>query len=197
MKNIFIVVLLFLGFYFETFSQGLSQYELFVKNNFPEYLEHFNISDFENFKLEDASSMDLSEDSKLFEPNGWNDFLANDNEFFIYNTTKSYAVNFNTYGDIDQAVLLIDVDKKKYNKLTFCGSPCRYEEAKWLNDTVLILVGGFENNDKYNAVTKQSKYFGMLMIIDLDKKTITIYFNKEDEADTFFTGSLFKNRIWD
>ncbi|SFO20696.1 hypothetical protein SAMN05421741_12626 [Paenimyroides ummariense] len=197
MKNILILVLFCLGFNFKSFSQDLSNYNSFIKDNFPEYFEHFKITDFKNFKVENTNTFNLTDDVEVFKLNEWSDFLATDNEFFIYNSTKSYAVNFNTYGDIDQAVLLIDVKNKQYHKLTFCGSPCRYEEAKWVNDAVVILVGGFEDNDKYNAVTKQSKYFGMLMVVDLDKKTRTIYFNKLDEADTFFSGKLFKNRIWD
>ena len=185
------------GSCFNVNSQDLYEYELFVKDNFKEYIKHFKIIDLKNFTVENVDDLNLTDNVETFKPNEWNDYLAYDSDFFIYNAKKNYAVNFNTYGDIDQAVLLIDVDKKQYHKLTFCGSPCRYEEGKWVNDAVLILVGGFEDNDKYNAATMQSKYFGMLMIVDLNKKTRTIYFNKSDEADTFFTGNLFKSRTWD
>jgi len=197
MKKILMLLLICAGSCFNAYSQDLSEYDLFVKDNFKEYINHFKITDLKNFTVENVDDLNLTDNVETFKPNEWNYYLAYDSDFFIYNDKKNYAVNFNTYGDIDQAVLLIDVDKKQYHKLTFCGSPCRYEEAKWVNDAVLILVGGFEDNDKYNAVTMQSKYFGMLMIVDLDKKTRTIYFNRSDEADTFFTGTLFKNRTWD
>ena len=109
MKNILLVALFCLGFCFKSFSQDLSNYNSFIKDNFPEYFEHFKITDFKNFKVENTNTFNLTDDVEVFKLNEWSDFLATDNEFFIYNTTKSYAVNFNTYGDIDQAVLLIDV----------------------------------------------------------------------------------------
>lgn len=194
MKNTVIILLFCLGYCFKTHSQDLSEYDVFIKDNFPEYVKHFKIYNLKNFVIENASTLNLTDNIEAFEPNEWNDYLAYDSAFFIYNNTKTYAVNFNTYGDIDQAVLLIDIDKKQYNKLTFCGTPCRYEEARWVNDSVLILVGNFEDNNKYNPVTKQSIYFGMMMVIDLNTNTKTLYYNNLDEADNFFTGSLFKNK---
>lgn len=182
---------------FSSNAQKASDYEVFVKKNFPEFVKHFKDFDFKNFTLEDTQQLDLTKNGEVFKPKEWSDFLKSDSEFFIYNASKKYAVNFNTYGDIDQAVLLIDVNKRQYHKLTFCGTPCRFEEAKWVNNKVLVLVGSYEDNDKYDEVNQQSKYFGMLLIVDLEKNTKTTYLNQVNESLTFFTGKLFKDKNWD
>ncbi|RRJ89351.1 hypothetical protein EG240_11985 [Paenimyroides tangerinum] len=115
-----------------------------------------------------------------FDASDWNLYLNTSNEFIVYNPSKTYATDFNFYGDVDQETKLLDIKNRSEKRINFCDPTCGFDEAKWLNDDVLILVGSFIDFDYYDEVTETSRIYAMIMIVDLEHRKKNIYFNKLD-----------------
>lgn len=193
MKKIIVLLFLFVFVHLPLHAQQLRDYEKFIRKNFPEYVQNFPKLNFKNFKVESNNDRVL-EDFKVMTVEEWSEFLKYEKDFLIYNSSKTNAVHIDTSGDIDQDVRLIIAKTKQNHRINFCGSPCRIEEAKWVNDNIFILVGNYDDIEFYDKTTEKPRIYAMIQIVDLNKKTKTTFLNKVDFSNNFYIGTLFKKR---
>ncbi len=74
--------------------------------------------------------------------------------------------------DVDSAVELIDVEGKKRRRLGFCGPGCTFDDAVWLANDVLVVVGAHEDE---HCTSAPCGWFPDLFLYDLSRKTTTHY----------------------
>lgn len=176
MKKILIVLLFFCNFY-KTFTQDLKTHESFIRENFSKFFKQFPNLDFDNFIIETSSEIEMN-DFLQFEIEEWNLYLNCSDEFIVYNPSRTFAADFNSYGDVDQETKLLYVKNRSEKRIYFCGTSCRFNAAKWVNDDVLILVGTLIDYDYYDEASDSYRINIILMIVDLKNKTKNIFFNK-------------------
>ncbi|WP_177764224.1 hypothetical protein [Flavobacterium sp. I3-2] len=173
-----ITLILFISF-MKVSAQNLKTYEPFIRDNFSELLNEFPHLDFDNFVIETSSEIE-NDDFPPFEIDDWNLYLQNSEEFILYNPSKTFAVDYNSYGDVDQETDLLEIGTRNKTRIHFCGSSCAFNDGKWVNDYILILSGGQIDYDSYDELTKSYRVYAMIMLVDLANKINTIYLDKED-----------------
>lgn len=175
-------------------AQGPAEYQQFIKTNFPEFIQHFSHLDFKKF--DEGYKTELAIEANGYSPEDWNLYAKKHKDFLVYNSDKSFVVDLVSayvdiefkngvyYGtsDVDQALLLGEVKKKKLVQIGFCGPSCRYEEVKWINDYLFIAVGYMQDDEYVPTVT----------IINLVDKTKITYMNEAGAAGKPYNGKLFK-----
>ncbi|MFP4024915.1 MAG: hypothetical protein ACLFVR_10335 [Thiohalospira sp.] len=78
---------------------------------------------------------------------------------YIYSSQKEYAVDLDSYylvleknhdgryvclgTDADQEIALINLKNQERQRIIFCGTACRAEEAQWIDNNKTILIMGF------------------------------------------------------
>jgi hypothetical protein len=94
-------------------------------------------------------------------------------EFLIFSPNKKKYVDLDTYGmsltkdneadfEIDQAVNVVDIDKRTNTRIFFLGSVGRVEDAFWESDSRIVLLLNID-------------YLPIIGIIDLNTKHIKYY----------------------
>lgn len=90
-------------------------------------------------------------------------------EFFIYSPDSTHCIDLDSYflgimkdslgqlvfcgTDVDTEVAMIDLKGKKKIRIWFCGTPCIVEEAQWItNDLIYILGFTTDNEKKYPTI---------------------------------------------
>ncbi len=74
--------------------------------------------------------------------------------------------------DVDSAVELVDVEGKVRRRLGFCGSVCTFDDAAWVTNDVLVVVGAHEDE---HCTSSPCGWFPVLSLYDLLRKTTTHY----------------------
>jgi hypothetical protein len=85
-------------------------------------------------------------------------------EFFIYSPDSTYCIDLDSYSlgikkdslgqlvfsgrEVDTEVAMIDLKGKKKIRIWFCGTPCIAEEAQWINNDLIYILGLTTDNDK-------------------------------------------------
>lgn len=175
-------------------AQGPADYQQFIKTNFPEFLQHFSHLDFKKF--DEGYKTELAIEANEYSPEDWNLYAKKHKDFLVYNSDKSLVVDLVSayvdiewkngvyYGvaDVDQALLLGEVKKKQLLQIGFCGPSCRYEEAKWVNDYLFIVVGYMQDDNYVPAIT----------VVNLIDKTKITYMNKAGGSNKPYNGKVFK-----
>jgi hypothetical protein len=90
-------------------------------------------------------------------------------EFFIYSPDSTNCIDLDSYSlgvvkdslgqlvlygrEVDTEVAMIDLKAKKKIRIWFCGTPCIAEEAQWIrNDLIYILGLTIDNNREYPTI---------------------------------------------
>jgi len=78
--------------------------------------------------------------------------------------------------DVDQGIALIDMKKKTWTRLLFCGPSCGFQDAAWL-DAETIAVVGFETHDREEPCTEDKPCLtsATATIIDLRRGRILAF----------------------
>jgi hypothetical protein len=189
-KNFFInirhtIYSLFLALIFFSGKSSFGQ-----KNNLSIYRSHFNnelhawaktINDFNlsSFRSDDTTSFedieykdmkDLKDFYSIYKPALT--FSKDSNNFIdIY----SYSLNLEKKGnkivysgsEVDQAISLCNIKKKRWRRILFCGYSLRIEEAIWLTNTKFMLVGSLQNDE--------SKYLPIIYLGDMANNSFEIF----------------------
>jgi len=175
----YLIYFIFLFGFINISAQNLKNYESSIRKNFPELLSEFPNLDFDNFIIETSAEIEI-DDISPFEIDDWNLYLQTSDEFILYNPSKTFAVDYNSHGDIDQETSLLEISNRNQTRIHFCGSSCAFNEGKWIDDHILILSGGQIDNDSYDVLTETIRVYAMLMIVDLENKKTILYLNKKD-----------------
>lgn len=77
--------------------------------------------------------------------------------FYIYSPTKKYAVDLDSYflvleknnkenlvcygTEADQEIALVNLKKQERQRILFCGTACRAEEAQWIDNKTVLIMG--------------------------------------------------------
>ena len=125
----------------KVFEKKLKGWTLSFKNF---QLTKFKLTDtlkFEDTQFEDIKQ--LKEFYKLYKPGL---FFSKDSSQFI--DIYSYWLNLEKINnkvisnpEVDQAVSLCDLKKRKWTRILFCGSSIRIEEVAWISKNYFILAG--------------------------------------------------------
>jgi len=79
------------------------------------------------------------------------------NNFYIYSPAKKFAVNLDSYSlvlekndegnfvcygtEADQEIALVNLKKQERQRILFCGTACRAEEAQWIGNQKALILG--------------------------------------------------------
>lgn len=185
-KFLLLFVFVFLGF--TSKAQKITEFENFIRKNFPEYVQNFPNLDFKKFTTETFQEPIL-ENFETMNSKEWKEYLKYEKDYLLYNNTKNIAVNIDTGGDIDQDVRLFTLANKRNYRINFCGSICRIEELKWIDNNTFIMVGNYEDME-----SEKRHFFPMIQVADLKKNIKTTFINKVNFSEKFYIGKMFKKR---
>jgi hypothetical protein len=90
-------------------------------------------------------------------------------EFFIYSPDSTHCLDLDSYflgitrdslgqlvfcgSDVDTEVAMIDLKGKKKIRIWFCGTPCIVEEAQWITNNLIYILGfTIDNEKKYPTI---------------------------------------------
>lgn len=154
----------------------------FVLKEWLEYYKEYSIS-LKDFEFHNQSlllkisaqvdtfdfSNDIYEPFYKFSPNG---LIALDLTSYNYPFKKDEN-NELVYlgGEPDSEVSIMDLKNKIRERLLFVGTVCVIEDAYWINNSQLLIVG------QYNE-TGENKYQAVIWFVDLDKNIIQYFENK-------------------
>ncbi len=74
--------------------------------------------------------------------------------------------------DVDSAVELVEIGGKVRRRLGFCGPGCTFDDAAWLTNDVLVVVGAHEDE---HCTSSPCGWFPDLFFYDLSRRTTTHY----------------------
>jgi hypothetical protein len=63
-------------------------------------------------------------------------------DFYIEAGEEGGSIEFG--GDVDSAPVLGDVKRDSVGRLDFCGTPCAFDGAWWIDDSRFVLIGNIE-----------------------------------------------------
>ncbi len=89
----------------------------------------------------------------------------------------------------DSEVALLDAAKGERTRLIFCGTPCRFEDAAWLNNEVVVVAGYSEGN--------QQKAYPTLWYIHLKDESVFRYLFStplEKDKDAYMGSVVFASK---
>lgn len=104
--------------------------------------------------------------------------------------------------DIDSDVGLIDLKSNKYNRLLFCGTPCGFDDAIWIDNNIFVVVGQTEyypaNGEERCTVNTKCTWVATLHVFDLTKNIVTLYYGPEiDKGVGGYLRAKFPNIVFD
>ncbi len=97
--------------------------------------------------------------------------------------------------DIDSGVALIDLRSKEYKRLLYCGTPCGWDEARWLDNHSFVVAGSEEDASYKNVPGTRFNpgHLPTLHLFDLSKNEVTWYKGSPVTGATF--GKI-KKLLW-
>lgn len=80
--------------------------------------------------------------------------------------------------DIDSSVTLYDLKTSQALRLAFCGTTCTFDDAIWLSNDLIAVVG---RSEEWSCGTSSQpcSWVPMLILFDLSRKTNSIYLGPE------------------
>lgn len=86
--------------------------------------------------------------------------------------------------DVDSGVALADLTNKTWKRLMFCGTPCHFDDAVWINDDVFVVVGESEYYEGNSCMDgNPCPHVATLDVFDLSNNTVTHYYGPPIEKD--------------
>jgi hypothetical protein len=168
------------------------------KNNLSIYKFHFDkelkawtetISDFKlsSFKPNDTISFGNSDYHDMKSLNEFYSIykpaltFSKDSNMFI--DIYSYELNLEKKGnkivysgsEVDQAISLYDIKRKRWTQILFCGYSLRIQEVIWLSNVKFMLVGSLQNDE--------SKYQPVIYIGDVVNKSFELFSSTDPNSD--------------
>lgn len=81
--------------------------------------------------------------------------------------------------DVDSSVTLYDLRTSRAVRLAFCGAACTFEDAIWLSNDLIALVG---RSESCGATAQPCAWGPMLMLFDLSRPTDSMYLGPRMES---------------
>jgi len=75
------------------------------------------------------------------------------------------------WGEVDSCVMVVDIDMERLRRVSFCGTPCRFDDAVWLDNSRFAVAGAHNEYSGKNRV----KWFAEMSVYDLDTGKVTSY----------------------
>ncbi len=130
-------------------SSGLIQWKRKIKKDYP----HFSVEDFSSSKKERIAPSSFSPYSRK----AWKTF----NPYFISSPNNQYAIDLQSYhrfsgdssdplegGSPDNAVNLVHLSTQSKKQLLFAGPGTLFQDAQWINDSIVLITGESDANKK-------------------------------------------------
>lgn len=92
-------------------------------------------------------------------------------------------------GSPDSAVAILSPEENLYERVLFCGTPCAFDGAVWIDDEKFVVTGYYEiHPDQMNGCMGDElcTVVPTLHVFDLNKNSVTEYYGPEVESDVFF-----------
>ncbi|SRR5690554_797677 len=152
------------------------------------YLTNDSTFDFENFQFKDSLKINRIEGSVpgVFQEEFDSVYL----DFLIYSENKDKYIDFDSYWwfiyddeisfEADQEVNLVNINEKTVERIGFSGPSEWVEDAIWLNDKTVVLVGNNHENTPF------------IRIANLNRDTYYYYLYKKPLS---FRSEYFKKRL--
>ncbi|WP_177764226.1 hypothetical protein [Flavobacterium sp. I3-2] len=205
MKKIVIAFLLSCVF-FKMSAQDLKTFEPFIRKNFPEFIKHFKLKNFDNFKSNGEKKINFTEDSldlTNYTFKEWNEYIKLYKPFLDYNSSKDFYIdlysskvglrkkNRKYYGsyDADSELKLGIVKNHKTYKLSSSGPSGAFVEAKWVDNEMAIILA-------YSEIGYRD-FCPSIYILDLKNKTLIYYSDEKNLADSFYQNKKSKPKIYE
>ena len=188
------------------FAQDLKKYDVFINNNFLEFIKHFEINNLNNFKLSFEADINLKESSikhHEFDSKYWDDYITTYKPFIQFSPDSNYFIDLicssiaiekregKFYGsaDADQGITLGNIKKKSTFLLAFTGPSGSFTEAKWFNNEIVIIIGYFDDGRKDIVPNIQ--------IFDIKNNKRFFYESKKDVTKAGYKSKLFDKIIFE
>lgn len=87
------------------------------------------------------------------------------NDFYIFSPHKKYSIDLDSYylalekdhkgnlvclgTEADQEVALLELTKQERQRIIFCGTACRAEEAQWIDNNNVLIMGFSQPKNKW------------------------------------------------
>lgn len=87
--------------------------------------------------------------------------------------------------DADSAVALFDLRSNECKRVLFCGTPCGFDDAVWIDNNRFVVVGDHEHhpkNEERCAVNTKCTWVASLHVFDLSANVVTVYVGPETES---------------
>src|SRR5712691_8203670 len=75
---------------------------------------------------------------------------------YVLTSFERQADRIESLSDADQGVALIDMKKKTWTRLLFCGTGCSFQDAAWLDGDTLAIVGSTDEPTNADAPCTQN-----------------------------------------
>ena len=154
-------------------------------------ISEFNVATFKEVNEKSIvpdmeSAYDVSQQDKLYEL------------IYVYSPDKTKFVNprlgmelYNEDGKIkaalgvDSGVTLVDLKNKQWKRLLFCGTPCSFDDAVWIDNNIFAVVGHSEyypeTGEERCTVNTKCTRVATLHVFNLSKNIVTLYYGPETE----------------
>ena len=86
--------------------------------------------------------------------------------------------------DVDSGVALADLKNNTWKRLMFCGTPCHFDDAAWINNDVFVVVGESEYyEENYCLNNNPCPRVATLHVFDLSTNVVTLYYGPPIEKE--------------
>lgn len=157
-------------------SPGLTHWQSRMKKDYP----HFSADNFHQTKQNKLPA----QKTRHFSAEKWQIFQS----YFIKGPQGKLAIDLYSYshlpsasgnhleaGSPDNEVNLVHLSNKTKTRLLFAGPGTDFQQAEWLNDSIIIVMGESDAN-------AQNKMKPMFWKINIQSKTVTEYLYKDTLA---------------